>query len=238
MPGTFTGVLGPNGAGKSTLLRCIYSYIKPSSGTVEYQGQDIASISPKDYAKKVAVVLQHTPQDFQLKIEDVVALGLVPHQNWLSSFSNQDRHSIYLALEQVGLLDKKQDQFETLSGGEKQRVMIARAIVQQPDILVMDEPTSHLDVKYQIQIMELAKSLGITVIASFHDLNLASAICDNLLLLKGGELVASGTPEEVITEAQLSQVFDVCTQVTRHPQHHAPQVTYFYGYVEPGSQDA
>lgn len=192
--GSFTGILGPNGAGKSTLLRQIYRYLSPTSGSVTYQGTDIQKFDAKTYAQKVAVVLQHTPQDFQLSVLDVVALGLVPYKNWLSPFSNTDRELILAALEQVGLAGKTDDNFETLSGGEKQRVMIARAIVQRPEVLVMDEPTSHLDVKYQIQIMELAKSLGITVIASFHDLNLAAAICDKLLLLKGGELVAAGIP--------------------------------------------
>lgn len=229
--GSFTGVLGPNGAGKSTLLRCFYRYMKPTSGVVRYLGDNIQTLSPKEYAKQVAVVLQHTPQDFQLKVVDVVALGLTPHKSLLSSIDAEDHEAVQAAMKQVGVSDKQADNFETLSGGEKQRVMIARAIVQSPQVLIMDEPTSHLDVKYQIQIMELAKSLGITVIASFHDLNLAASMCDNLLLLKDGELVASGTPKTVITEHQLSKVFDVCTKVTEHPQHRAPLVTYYYGYV-------
>lgn len=228
--GSFTGVLGPNGAGKSSLLRCLYRYITPSAGTVRYLGEDIQCFSSQDYAKLVAVVLQHTPQDFQLNVFDVVALGLIPHKPWLSGLSKEEKRLVMTAIKQVGLTNKQSHNFETLSGGEKQRVMIARAIVQQPKILIMDEPTSHLDVKYQIQIMELAKSLEITVIASFHDLNLAAAICDNLLLLKNGELVASGAPDKVITEQQLSSVFDVCTRVTTHPQNNAPLITYFYGY--------
>jgi iron complex transport system ATP-binding protein len=206
--GSFTGMLGPNGAGKSSLLRCLYRYISPANGQIKFNNQDIRSLSNQEFARNVAVVLQHTPQQFNLSVFDVVALGLIP----------------------VGLSDKTQVDFETLSGGEKQRVMIARAIVQRPQLLLMDEPTSHLDVKYQIQIMELAKSLGITIIASFHDINLASALCDQLLVLKKGSLQAVGQPKEVITEVMLSNVFDVCTKVSQHPQHHAPHVTYFYGY--------
>ena len=232
--GTFVGVLGPNGAGKSTLLRCLYRYVKPTKGRVLYQGADVWSYSANDYASQVAVVLQHTPQQFRLKVYDVVALGLVPHQSLFAASNPSDKAVVDNAIRQVGLSHKSQEEFESLSGGEKQRAMIARAIVQQPKLLVLDEPTSHLDVKYQIQIMELAKSLGITVIASFHDLNLASAICDELLLLDKGQLVAKGKPEAVITEQNLSDVFDVCAKVTHHPQHNAPQVTYFYGYV--GSQ--
>ena len=232
--GSFVGVLGPNGAGKSSLLRCLYRYHKPSTGEVKFQGQDIWQIDGKEYAQKVAVVLQHTPQNFQLSVKEVVQLGALPRQSWLESWQQDSNDLVEQALEQVALSDKAGQDFDSLSGGEKQRAMIARAVVQQPEILIMDEPTSHLDVKYQIQIMELAKSLGITVIASFHDLNLAASLCTDMLLLKGGELVASGTPNEVITESVLSDIFDVCVQVTPHPQTARPHVTYFYGYVESG----
>lgn len=229
--GSFVGVLGPNGAGKSTLLRCIYRYLRPSSGQVLYRDKDVWSYSANQYATEVAVVLQHTPQQFRLRVYDVVALGLVPHQSLFATNSDKDKSIVEDAIQQVGLSHKSTDEFESLSGGEKQRAMIARAIVQRPQLLVLDEPTSHLDVKYQIQIMELAKSLGITVIASFHDLNLASAICDELILLDMGKIAAKGKPVEVITEQNLSDVFDVCAKVSHHPQHKAPQVTYFYGYV-------
>jgi iron complex transport system ATP-binding protein len=223
-------MLGPNGAGKSTLLRCLYRYIALESGQILLNGKDISSLSNYEFARKVAVVLQHTPQHFDLSVFDVVALGLIPHKSMFSNNTQADLSLINTAIEQVGLSDKTGCDFETLSGGEKQRVMIARAIVQRPQLLLMDEPTSHLDVKYQIQIMELAKSLGITVIASFHDINLASALCDQLLVLKQGRLHTSGTPEKVITENTLTDVFDVCTMVSAHPQHQSPHVTYFYGY--------
>jgi len=232
--GSFTGMLGPNGAGKSTLLRCLYRYITPDLGEMHFAGQDINTMSNHEFAQKVAVVLQHTPQDFNLSVFDVVALGLIPHKTMFSGNTQSDLALISTAIEQVGLSDKANTHFETLSGGEKQRVMIARAIVQRPQLLLMDEPTSHLDVKYQIQIMELAKSLGITIIASFHDINLASAICDQLLILKKGKLHTVGAPQDVITEAMLSSVFDVCTNVSKHPQHESPHVTYFYGYHDQG----
>jgi iron complex transport system ATP-binding protein len=232
--GEFVGLLGPNGSGKSSLLRCLYKYLKPSSGEILFCGMDIQSIPQMLYAQQVAVVLQHTPQQFHLSVKDVVGLGLVPHLALFSRRNKKDDRLIEQANEQVGLAHKENMDFELLSGGEKQRVMIARAIVQKPRLLIMDEPTSHLDVKYQIQVMELAKSLGITVLASFHDLNLASSVCDRLLLLKEGELVAQGSPHEVITEENLSLVFDVCTQVNTHPQKNVPLVTYFYGYVNNG----
>lgn len=233
--GSFTGLIGPNGAGKSSLLRCLYRFVKPTSGHVFFEQDDIWQLSNNDYAKKTAVVLQETPAHFNLSVFDVVALGLIPHQGLFSQslFSGNSLEQIQIieqALVQVGLIAKSGDDFEHLSGGEKQRALIARAIVQAPQLLIMDEPTSHLDVKYQIQIMELAKSLGITVIASFHDLNLASAMCDKLLVLKDGELVADGSPNEVISSQMLSEVFGVCAEVNQHPAHNTPLITYHYGY--------
>lgn len=229
--GQFVGLLGPNGSGKSSLLRCLYKYLKPSSGSIYFNEQPLAQLSNRDYAQQVAVVLQHTPQQFHLAVKEIVALGLIPHSEFSFGNEKSQNEKVFNAIAQVGLAGKEDMDFELLSGGEKQRVMIARAIVQQPKLLIMDEPTSHLDVKYQIQIMELAKSLGITIIASFHDLNLAASVCDHLLILKQGKLVSQGSPDEVITEQNLSSVFDVCTRVTRHPQKNVPLVTYFYGYL-------
>lgn len=230
--GSFTGVLGPNGAGKSSLLRCLYRFIKPEQGKVSFQGQDIWQIQANDFAKNVAVVLQETPSHFNLTVHDVVALGLIPHKGIFARANKIDDEKISQAIEQVGLSHKYKQSFEHLSGGEKQRALIARAMVQSPSLLIMDEPTSHLDVRYQIQIMELAKSLGITVIASFHDLNLASAMCDNIIVLNQGKLVCQGTPHIVITREMLSDVFGVCAHVSEHHQHKVPHISYYYGYIQ------
>lgn len=228
--GSFTGILGPNGAGKSSLLRCLYRFVKPEQGQVRFQQQDIWQLSANDYAQYVAVVLQETPSHFNLTLHDVVALGLIPHKGIFARADKADDEKIAQAITQVGLTHKTQQSFEHLSGGEKQRALIARAIVQSPRLLIMDEPTSHLDVRYQIQVMELAKSLGITVIASFHDLNLASAMCDNLLVLNQGRLVSQGTPKKVLTSAMLSEVFGVCANISEHHQHKVPHISYYYGY--------
>lgn len=230
--GSFTGILGPNGAGKSSLLRCLYRFVKPEQGVVRFENQDIWQLDANDYAKNVAVVLQEAPSHFNLTVYDVVALGLIPHKGLFSRANKADDKKIVQAISQVGLTHKVQQSFEHLSGGEKQRALIARAIVQSPKLLLMDEPTSHLDVRYQIQIMELVKSLGITVIASFHDLNLASAMCDNLLVLNQGQLVEQGTPQKVITSTMLSDVFGVCAHVAQHPQHSVPHISYYYGYIQ------
>ena len=234
-PGKFVGLIGPNGAGKSSLLRCLYRFNRPISGQITFNNHDIWQLKSEDYAKQVAVVLQETPSQFNLSVFDVIALGLTPHKSLFSSVTNSDKQNIIQAINTVGLEQHSNQSFESLSGGEKQRALIARAIVQQPQLLIMDEPTSHLDVKYQIQVMELAKSLGVTVFASFHDLNLAAAMCDELLVIKNGEITHSGTPTQVLTENMLAEVFGVCAQVNSHPQlskagNSIPHITYFYGY--------
>lgn len=232
--GQFIGLLGPNGAGKSSLLRCLYRYLKPKQGAVLLNGEDIWQISADEFAKQVAVVLQESPSQFNLSLFDVVSLGLTPHKRLFSGTSINDKQRIYQAIEQVGLSHHSEQAFDSLSGGEKQRALIARSIVQQPKLLIMDEPTSHLDVKYQIQIMELAKSLDVTVLASFHDLNLAASLCDELLVIDEGQLVCQGQPKAVLTEQLLSDVFGVCAAVSAHPQSNTdkfiPHITYFYGY--------
>ncbi|TMP75679.1 ABC transporter ATP-binding protein [Pseudoalteromonas sp. S1608] len=233
--GKFVGLIGPNGAGKSSLLRCLYRFNQPSAGEVKFNNTDIWQLKSEDYAKQVAVVLQETPSQFNLSLFDVVALGLTPHKTLFSSTTQADKQKIAQAISHVGLESHSTQLFDSLSGGEKQRAFIARAIVQQPQLLIMDEPTSHLDVKYQIQLMELAKSLGNTVFASFHDLNLAAAMCDELVVIKNGKVVDAGKPNKVVTEQMLDEVFGVCAQVSTHPQSAAsgeaiPHITYYYGY--------
>ena len=180
-------------------------------------------------------MLQETPSQFNLSLFDVVALGLTPHKTLFSSTTETDKQKIAQAISRVGLNAQSAQLFDSLSGGEKQRALIARAIVQQPQLLIMDEPTSHLDVKYQIQLMELAKSLGITVFASFHDLNLAAAMCDELVVIKNGEITTAGKPTKVLTEQMLDEVFGVCAHVNTHPQatrngEAIAHITYYYGY--------
>ncbi|ABV38340.1 ABC transporter-related protein [Shewanella sediminis HAW-EB3] len=228
--GEMLGIIGPNGAGKSSLLRCLYRYIKPDNGTISLFGQNTSHFSAKEFARQVAVVLQDTPHHFELTTEQLVAIGLTPHKGPFDLTTSADRRLVADALEKVGLTHKAGQVYEHLSGGEKQRALIARAIVQQPKLLILDEPTNHLDIRYQIQVMELLREIGISVITSIHDLNLASAMCDQLLLLDDGRSVAHGTPKSVLTEARISEVFGVCCSTQPHPQHGNPQISYFYGY--------
>jgi len=229
--GQFIGVLGPNGAGKSSLLRCLYRFFKPTNGQVSLFNQPLSEYSHNEYAQNVAVVLQEVTEQFNLSLRDVVAMGLTPHKHLFSSLNKQDELDITQAIEQVGLAHKMSEQFGHLSGGEKQRALIAKAIVQKPRLLIMDEPTSHLDVRYQLQIMMLAKSMGITVIASFHDLNLAAAVSDHLLLLNHGNIYKSGSPLEVLQANLLQDVFGVCTEVSHFESEgkKVPHIRYHFG---------
>lgn len=226
--GSFTGLVGPNGAGKSTLLRCLYKHIQPSSGRIYLNDADIDSRSLKEHARDVAVILQETQIPFGLSVFDVVAMGLVARKNIFSFINQDDRQEIHQALSQVDMQRFSEAEFNHLSGGEKQRVLVARAIVQKPKLLLMDEPTNHLDIHYQSDVLELAKNLDITVLASIHDLNLAAAFCDHILMINQGQLTTQGSPRHVLTENNISSVFKTCALVDSHPLYDCPRITYAY----------
>jgi iron complex transport system ATP-binding protein len=224
--GEFVGVIGPNGAGKSSLLRCIYRKLAPTSGSIEFNNKPIEQYTRSSLAQKIAVVLQEPPTQFDLTVMDVVRMGLIPNKPLLSFDTEQDIKDITDAIRKVDLLDKVQQAFNSLSGGEKQRAMIARAILQSPELLLMDEPTNHLDIRHQIEVLELAKTMGITVLVSIHDLNLAATFCDRLILIDEGKIVALGTPEEVLTETTLKQVFSVDTFIDSNPFTQKLRITF------------
>lgn len=224
--GQFVGIIGPNGAGKSSVLRCLYGINTPSSGHIELHGQNIKNYSRREIAQQIAVVLQEQTSQFELQVIDVIRMGLTPHKSLLSFDTSQDESLLLEAASQVDLDQQLSQQFKSLSGGEKQRAMIARAIVQQPQILVMDEPTNHLDIRHQLEVLELAKSMGITVIVSIHDLNLAASFCDSLILLNKGKIVAQGEPEQVLTEKILERVFGVKSMVDLHPFTHKLRISF------------
>ncbi|SET66948.1 iron complex transport system ATP-binding protein [Thalassotalea agarivorans] len=224
--GEFIGVLGPNGAGKTSLLKCLYRAVLPSSGNIFVFNQPLNSLSIKQCAKTIAVVTQQAPECFGLSVLDVVSLGLLPHKTLFESASQQDKLFIDECLERVGLLDKKLTDFSILSGGQQQRALLAKALVQRPKILLLDEPTAHLDIQYQVQVLSLLKAQKCTVIASFHDLNLASHYSDKIVLLNKGKQVAVGTPTEVLTSSFIEDVYHVDAQVSL--ENNIPYVRYDY----------
>lgn len=226
--GGFVGLIGPNGAGKSSLMRCIYRVNNPDSGSVLFESEDIWKASANVNARNMAVILQEQSEHLGLSVYEVVALGLTPHKKLFEWDTLKDKHNIQHVLEGNDLTHLSKRLFSNLSGGEKQRVMLARAMLQNPKLLIMDEPTNHLDVHYQVEVLRKVKSLNMTVLASFHDLNLAAAFCDQILVLDQGKLCALGTPEEVLTETLLRDVFNTHAFVDQHPIHHHPRITYAY----------
>ncbi|WP_444995173.1 ABC transporter ATP-binding protein [Aliikangiella sp. IMCC44359] len=227
--GEFVGIIGPNGAGKSSLLRCLYGKYKPTSGQVMFAQQKLQTYSRRDLAQKIAVVLQEPPTRFELSVIDVIKMGLTPNKSLLAFDTQDDFLAIESAAKKVDLSDKLTQMFNSLSGGEKQRAMIARAILQSPELLIMDEPTNHLDIKHQVEVLELARDMGISVIVSIHDLNLATAYCDRLILMDKGKIIALGEPEQVITEECLRQVFGIEACVDTHPFNQKLRITFSVG---------
>ena len=170
--------------------------------------------------------MQETPSDFAFTVAEVVQMGRTPHKGMLSSDTQDDARIVAAALLRVNMLGFAERQFNTLSGGEKQRVLVARALAQQPKFLVLDEPTNHLDIHYQLEILELVRSLGITTLVTLHDLNLAAAYCQRLYLLQAGQIVAAGSPGQVLTPALLRKVFLVEVVLGQHPSTNALQLAF------------
>lgn len=228
-PGTFLGVIGPNGSGKSTLIKTLAATVKPSIGIVWLDGRDLSTIKVKDLAKKVGVVPQDTRVDFTFTTEEVVLMGRHAHLGRFHVEGIRDRLVAQKAMEMTDTWGLRHRPVTHLSGGERQRVLLARALTQEPQLLLLDEPTAHLDINYQVEILSLLRKLvleeKLTVIGVLHDLNLASQFCQRLLLLHQGNIFAAGDPEEVITPEHIREVFRAEVGIARHPITGVPQVT-------------
>ena len=209
----FIGIIGPNGSGKSTLLKCIYRTLKPNNGCIMLGRQDISKMSVKESAKKLAVVAQHNYYNFDFSVGEVVLMGRSPHKKSLEPDNSEDYDIVNESLEKVGMLGFKNRSFSTLSGGEQQRVILARALAQQTPCLILDEPTNHLDIKYQLPLLNIVKSLNLTVISAIHDLNIAAMYCDRLFVMKNGQIVGSGIPQEVLTKEFIKEIYDIDVEI-------------------------
>jgi iron complex transport system ATP-binding protein len=195
--GEFVGLIGPNGSGKSTILKNLYRALKPDAGEVKLDGENLFKLNHKQAARKIGVVAQEDVLPFDFKVEEIVAMGRSPYKKLFDGDSQKDKEVVRNALAYLGMEDMAKRKFLCLSGGEKQRVLIARVIAQETDFLILDEPTNHLDIGYQLQIFDLVKHLNVTVLTAIHDLNIAALYCDRIYVLKNGRVFTSGTPEEV-----------------------------------------
>ena len=214
------GIVGPNGSGKSTTLRCVYRAMKPDAGAVLIDGVNVHK--RQNLARDLAALTQESQVEFDFTVAEVVEMGRLPHER----DSARDRRVVLDALATVDLSGLASRSFLSLSGGERQRVLIARAIAQEPRVLVLDEPTNHLDIRHQLDVLALARGLGVTVLTVLHDLNLAASYCDRLYVLDEGRLVASGTPDEVLVPELIAKVFHVTAHVVRHPTTGVPQLLF------------
>lgn len=211
----FVGIIGPNGSGKSTLLKCMYRTLKPDDGAVYLNGDPLLSMKVKESSKKIAVVAQHNYYNFDFSVKEVVLMGRSPHKKTLDRDNEEDYKIVEQALETVGMKSFEDRSFSTLSGGEQQKVILARALAQQTQCLILDEPTNHLDITHQLEILRIVKDLGITIVAAIHDLNLAAAYCDKLYVMRDGQIVCEGSPEEVLTRELIKEVYSIDIEIVR-----------------------
>lgn len=224
--GSFVGIIGPNGSGKSTLLKNIYRLYKPSSGSILLDNKELEKMKDKECAKEIAVLAQESNTHFDFTVEEIVKMGRYPYKSVFENYSKSDLEMVKEMLQKVGLESYSDRSFSKLSGGEKQRTLIARALVQNTDFLILDEPTNHLDIGYQIQLMDLVKSLNITTLSAIHDMNLAAMYCDYIIVMKDGHIKSFGTVEEVINATMLKEVFGVNAYVGVNPINHKLQVSF------------
>ena len=222
----FVGIIGPNGSGKSTFLKCLYRNLKQTSGVIKLDETDLSNISVKESAKKIAVVAQHNYYEFDFSVLDIVLMGRSPHKRIMERDSKNDYEIVEDVLRKVDMIEYKDRNFNTLSGGEQQRIILARALAQETNCLILDEPTNHLDIKYQLQLMNILKSLEIEVIAAIHDLNIALMYCDKIYVLKDGSIVAYGKPKDILTSELIKEVYEVDSVVNKDNKGNILSISY------------
>ena len=182
---------------------------------LNWADMDISKMSIKESAKKMAVVSQHNYYNFDFTVKEVVSMGRSPHKKNLERDNIEDFEIVKESLQKVGMSEFSNRSFSTLSGGEQQRVILARALAQKTPCLILDEPTNHLDIKYQLSLLNIVKSLDLTVISAIHDLNIASMYCDRLFVMKDGQIVASGTPQDILTKELIKEIYEIDVEIIK-----------------------
>jgi iron complex transport system ATP-binding protein len=228
--GQVTALIGPNGAGKSTLMTALIGQRRLTAGSVTFGGRDLIGMPASERAKLCAYVEQSAATPERLTVRDVVGLGRIPFQStWQTTLTGDDETIVATALDELGMTAFAQRLYHTLSGGEQQRVQMARALAQEPKLLLLDEPTSHLDIEAQLLALDLlheSSRAGCTVLLAMHDLNLAARYCDHLVVLKSGRVVTEGPPGDVLTPERLLDVYGIHARIVRPPGSDLPVVIY------------
>lgn len=228
LDGAVTAIVGSNGCGKSTLLRSLARLQPVSAGQIILDGESIAAQNSKSVARRLAILSQAPVAPEGLSLQDLVQRGRTPHQSAWRQYSVEDAAAVSSALAVTGLEALAERTLDTLSGGQRQRAWIAMALAQQTEILLLDEPTTYLDLPHQIEVLELIRHLnrdiGRTVVMVLHDINLAARFCDHIVTLKTGQIHSQGRPEQVVTEQMLSEVFDLSCVIIPDPVHGTPHV--------------
>jgi iron complex transport system ATP-binding protein len=228
VPGEVLALIGPNGAGKTTVLRALARLLRPQYGRVLLQDRNVWSLSRREVAQNMALSPQNEHRDWPLTVAEAVLLGRTPHRGWLAPFDSKDREVAHNALRCLALESLAERPITELSGGEWRRVVLARALAQEPRALLLDEPVSQLDLKYQLEVLLHLQRLALndqrTVIVTLHDLNQAAICSKKLALLHQGQLIATGSPREVLTPARLREVYGVEVAIAEHPIYDAPLV--------------
>jgi iron complex transport system ATP-binding protein len=226
--GEILGVIGPNSAGKTTLIRLLTRVLEPAAGAITLEGRALRGWRAAELARRIAVVPQGVPPQFPFTVEELVLMGRYPHAPARYFEDPADRAAAQAAMAATGILELASSGLEELSGGERQRAVVARALAQEPRLLILDEPTAHLDLRHQAESVALLRRLnrerGVTVLLVSHDLNLAAEVCDRLLLLADGRQLATGPPEAVLTESRLAEAFACEVTVDKHPTTRRPVV--------------
>ncbi len=226
--GDFIGIIGPNGSGKTTLLRLASRVLHPQKGELLFEGDDIKKMPLKRFCQRVAFVSEETIINFSFSVLEVVLMGRIPHLKRMQTETKEDLTIAEESLEITDALGLKEKRFDELSSGERQRVVIAKALAQQPTLLFLDEPTSHLDIGHKIQLLDLLKKLnlrdGLTIVAVLHDLNLASEYCNRIVLLNQGKIFKQGSPREVLTYQNIEAVYKTVVVVNDNPINSKPYV--------------
>ncbi|AYB39330.1 ABC transporter ATP-binding protein [Brevibacillus laterosporus] len=226
--GEWLGIIGPNGSGKSTLLSLMSRAETPSAGQILVYGKDIKSYGRKKLSQHMAVLQQETIPAIHYTVQEIVEMGRFPYQSWWGTETEDSGPFIDSIMDRLQLKKLANKRLDQLSGGQRQRAALAKLMAQSPSIVLLDEPTTYLDIHYQVQFMDVVQEwqqdCGVTVVSVLHDLNLASLYCDRIIVLHDGRISAEGTPTEMMTTKRLSDVFQVNTAIVPHPKTERPQV--------------